>query len=1832
MESYIIELIAILNDEKARAQYNKLISDLKGEDIEIGVSLEGSEEKVKSMGKTLLDLGKTGKGLSDIKINMTGNAPRKTAEIANNISKGNNSILGQIGVLGNYKDKYQDMIEQISENGTNLGQGFINGLHDLNTNAIGTLSDVQKNISLAMSLIREELDKNPDNKPLENLFKSLQDVNNKTDLNKAKVQLETFNKEVLSTVTNGRELSDRVGGLNNLNLKSIVSELDNVIKLSETASAPVVKELVVKTTTDAKAMADMQSNINKLNDKMLKTSNSEAMATLTKERNKLQAELTNKISESSEQARLAYSKSMSTMENDTLRVSEAQGKISQSLSKANEVMNKLVKIGKQLDFVLPLAEAMNDVNDFKIDSGNISEAVDKVGRLNTALNTVKQNSQFDLAIRVADKGTHVDKLLTNIKKMSENVGLSTGYLDKYSDAIKNIPTKELATQEMLYDRLTKKLNTIVRETPFEDLEDGAYATSQRIGQLDTQVTSLLGKMANTTYPTAMLGIEKQLNDVMNERKILADSLVDINGKLYSTDKEKKQVENREKMLNKSYESMNKRASNAQKEINKILSTPNIDKDKVSTELGKVLKAGDFKLEGLDVTEASKSMAKHNQLIETAVNNARKLQTEQLMANKALEDSVKKSDLQNKYDKLTNEVINFKTKMEQAGASTKELDDVLNKLKNVNIDSTDSIGKTNSELKMLSNTFDTIKRNANLGDIFSSLDKGKGLLDNVSVIKNMIPQSTTEEAKALNKQMKGLNKELDKTVEGMNEVQRAEFTKYKDQETKKLADSMRKQYNIITENSNKVMKKASDSFKINNIDKAAVLKTSETLAKKNKNLELAMKINADTGEFYNEMQKVSSYAKDKDLSLQVHIDSALLKSDVFEQMKSLKSTKIDFEYAGMDTSMLDSAIDILDKSSRTGVKSTKEVAENFKALLPTITEINKSAPKNLFSQITDDMNKMAKLKADNVLDIPINIKMANDNEIKKINDKIISNIGNLNKSEQSKIKITDGMIDVSKVKVLEDTYKKTATNISKEFEKVGSKINEAFLKGIIDSDLEGKLSSMLRAGSTFLGDNINDKGINASKSTIKQISEVLYEANTKWEKLQKNSNLQLQLEVNTNNMENALNNLEIQFMKNGYDTSYLDVYKQSVKDILNSSDTLENKNKQLAQSFKDLTNETKQMKGLNPNEGLIKTYENIKKSQEAINKEMLKIPEGSARFKELEQQTKNNEKAQLRLRRAIKDVNQETLLNNIDKSSQSVNDKNALAEISNIEKAFEKAKKAVSNFKLKSPDIGEWVRVEGVLQDVGNGIEKIKKQGSFINPKDVAKLSSSLGNVTKSIEDGIKKSNIASSIESEVKRAEGRIKALEIECKIKGDSLSEVERLKKELTNAKATMKVDVEFGGKSIDSIHKQLDSLNVGSQGLNSIKAYEQALNSLAKEQKSLMQMKVGDPGYAEQSNKVRNLQNAVSQLNSELKQAGNIHVDSLNKAFEAKNAQNFAKEVDKVGNSIKKMQSHLSDMRSGDLFNGLISDTTQLDSAMNKVESEISNLKSALNGLDFNNAGAVDDFNRIKASIEQCEQGLRQLDNISIELSCETAIKNLEKLKNDARTTAKQVEEINDQINKVNSIRESNKQDTLNGISDNTGQHIKDLKSVDKYVNKTNDSISKVGKNNGFKKFFSDVKSSISTFTPGYLVGQMLENSIRTSARYIKDTVMEVDSAMTDVLKVADNADVNTSQKVNQIRQNAVQITKEVGGKVSDSLSAISIALNQGAKDMDTANLVARYSQILSNVGDIDTEQSTKSVAVLMNAFKLDPLKTFVDTTGKAHEGTNELAASIDMLNYAG
>ena len=468
----------------------------------------------------------------------------------------------------------------------------------------------------------------------------------------------------------------------------------------------------------------------------------------------------------------------------------------------------------------------------------------------------------------------------------------------------------------------------------------------------------------------------------------------------------------------------------------------------------------------------------------------------------------------------------------------------------------------------------------------------------------------------------------------------------------------------------------------------------------------------------------------------------------------------------------------------------------------------------------------------------------------------------------------------------------------------------------------------------------------------------------------------------------------------------------------------------------------------------------------------------------------------------------------------------------------------------------------------------------------------------------------------------------------GNAKAELEKLISNFTNDPLKIKVDTGDATKGISQLTSDLkklkevaEKIKIGGTSSSGSGGFKKQTDSALSEFKKLTNEYNALQKQLSKETNAKSIQVLTKQLNEVYSAAEKVKSKlsgtdlDLAKQFESTSGRKLETNFLKTFNNIAQQAESL-----GGKINKAFNDQNFDVKGLEKVKSEFKEIQNTIENFNMSEMNSVSlnslttDLNKIQNEFKQLSNSAQQvkLEN-KFDIDCTKAINQLNKLKTEYESIGRDSSGIDNMISDINRL-----QNEIGSVE--LGKLKGELDSINKQAGSMKTELS--GAMQHVKSGFSDFTSSLSAFTLGNLAGDALAGGIYN----LKDEILSLDEAMTNVKKVANEADINSAQKIKDITSTAVNIAKEVAGSVPDVTNSIAESIKLGFSDMNVAEEIAKYSQIFANVGDMGIGEATKGIATVLNTFKIDPLKEYSVEVDGATKKTTELANAMDILNYAG
>lgn len=413
---------------------------------------------------------------------------------------------------------------------------------------------------------------------------------------------------------------------------------------------------------------------------------------------------------------------------------------------------------------------------------------------------------------------------------------------------------------------------------------------------------------------------------------------------------------------------------------------------------------------------------------------------------------------------------------------------------------------------------------------------------------------------------------------------------------------------------------------------------------------------------------------------------------------------------------------------------------------------------------------------------------------------------------------------------------------------------------------------------------------------------------------------------------------------------------------------------------------------------------------------------------------------------------------------------------------------------------------------------------------------------------------------------------------------------------------------KKIESLNAQLHKAESQNKG-DVVKALNEEIQAHQRKQLELTSTIRANNSLSESIKKIIIREEELARARTNTK---NAITDNNNFEKQQSELSRLNSEYERYSNKLDEIEHKLSNMRNskGFLDKGLIESTNNL----------LEKTKESLNA-----NGIESDFKEINHAIKTLDSNLKDLNFGNTlskqEASFNVAFQNMEnRLKKfidsirDMRGSDEIIEKLTHEFQSIN--------------TSNIEKANADLREFGSTLNRVGHEYKEVAGGGFFSRFGQDFKENLFTFTAGELVA----DGIRNAFYGVKDVVMDLDSAFTDLKKVADPKDIMNVQQLDAISDKATNIAKNVGQSSGDVIRSIADTIQMTGKSMKESTIIAEQTMKLANVADMTQKQATEGVATMVSAFKLDAFKDIDIKVGNTTKKVNEMENAFDKLNYVG
>lgn len=615
-------------------------------------------------------------------------------------------------------------------------------------------------------------------------------------------------------------------------------------------------------------------------------------------------------------------------------------------------------------------------------------------------------------------------------------------------------------------------------------------------------------------------------------------------------------------------------------------------------------------------------------------------------------------------------------------------------------------------------------------------------------------------------------------------------------------------------------------------------------------------------------------------------------------------------------------------------------------------------------------------------------------------------------------------------------------------------------------------------------------------------------------------------------------------------------------------------------------------------------------------------------------------------KALGDVNK--LVNSLEKlngKGRNTSSKNSSKQVSSLVDEYKSLYNTVEKLQKQMAKGGlgdeSLKRTQKQIDSITNEMNRLRSVMS-----DVENANLDLFESKKSLNSLTDFNDFLNKIESQASSLQNQIK--EIDMNFLSDTsksdLNKVTNAIDEIRNsAKEDILLEIEVGdaldklNKASESIKKFQKESTEGAKEYNKVLAEQQKTQEklVTQQQKDLTSKQKGE--MKNLVNEYKDFSNMYSKLQKQMN-SGTLGEDSIKRtAMQMSELKtNMSQLYDKMNSNAKQQI---------DLFNTkqMNKGITDMNSAMNKIESQATSLLTRLNNIKLDNLGDIDlsKLDKAKSQLEDFIALCKQ--DIELDLDVGSILSDLSKLTNETKNFEKiedvfgKIESASKQIDLGNLTNEA--KDLINYVDKMDGSFERTFKGVNSGVKEAEASIRRISSDTKGKGLFGsilgtkdDFLGNFSSFTLAEVAGDFISDGIRTMGRGLKDTIVETDAAITDLNKVYDKG--LSGDNLKAYLQDVTQVAKGTGQSSVDVIQGTAKAVQSGISDINDALTFAKQSAIFANVGDVDQGTADTVLASVMSAYggvenALKPVREQVKGMGKDY---NTLTKFMDLANYAG
>lgn len=297
----------------------------------------------------------------------------------------------------------------------------------------------------------------------------------------------------------------------------------------------------------------------------------------------------------------------------------------------------------------------------------------------------------------------------------------------------------------------------------------------------------------------------------------------------------------------------------------------------------------------------------------------------------------------------------------------------------------------------------------------------------------------------------------------------------------------------------------------------------------------------------------------------------------------------------------------------------------------------------------------------------------------------------------------------------------------------------------------------------------------------------------------------------------------------------------------------------------------------------------------------------------------------------------------------------------------------------------------------------------------------------------------------------------------------------------------------------------------------------------------------------------------------------------------------IDKTRSSLSSLEKQINSMKSKTKnllkFDGFLGNDTSkaqtLISDLNNINTKIQDIKNKMSSKLIDTTTAQSEIEKLKQEADTLKQKLVELQETSktnkiqfkIDNSVDTITNKIEKLREKCiqlGADSSQLDVFENELRQIATLPLNEQVTRLSALSSKVTQFGQSLPKATSNTRALGNAMRSTN------SFCGNLYSSLMMFSAGNIIAMQLTKAVSA----IKDTIIDLDSAFRDLMKVAPDSFQGTADQLDALRQKASEVGQDVARSSVDIINSTASALQAGFKDVDKAMEYAKNVNIFANV----------------------------------------------------